>query len=151
MLNLSLGGDPSGEGSNSTTSNQSSKNKQKEMRSNWLSQLPPGSHSCVLCNKSFDFLEELEVHQNSHRILQLKAVIRNLHLKKIKEEKKKMKKNPRGKTRDNNPSRKDGLQNQLVVSNDNQSGIDLDLHLGVGCSKKVVEFYEFIPVKRMKF
>ena len=62
-----------------------------------------------------------------------------------------MKKNPRGKTRDNNPSRKDGLQNQLVVSNDNQSGIDLDLHLGVGCSKKVVEFYEFIPVKRMKF
>ncbi len=38
-----------------------------------------------------------------------------------------------------------------MASDDDQSGIDLGLHLGVGCPKKVVEFYEFIPVKWMIF
>ena len=150
MLNMSLGGDLSGEGSNSTSSNQSSKNKQKEMGI-WLSLLPPRSHSCVVCNKSFNYLQELEVYHNSHQSLQLQAENFNLHLKKMNEEKKKMKKNLRGPSRDNNLSRKVVLRNRLVAIDDDQSEIGLDLHLGVGCPKKVVEFYEFIPVKRMKF
>jgi hypothetical protein len=131
-MSLSLRSNSSSEFS--TASSQSSINKRKEMGM-WLNLMPPGSHSCVLCSHDFNSLQTVGGYQNSDETLKFHAQMHNLYLKMIKEENLKRKERKKRKNTNYHPSKNVVLPNQLVGNE--ESRINLDLHLGFGPPEKV--------------